>query len=90
MEITILEDTKTKLVFEIKGEDHTLCNALRKELWDQKDVKISAYNIDHPVVGFPKMIIETTSKSAKDVLLTAIDSLKKKNTELLKKFEKGI
>lgn len=88
MEVTILEETKNRLVIELKGEDHTLCNALRRELWDQKDVKAAAYNIDHPVVGHPKLIIETSGKDPKAVLQIAIESLKKKNNDLLKKFEK--
>ena len=58
MEINILEDKKKRLVFELKGEKHTICNALREELWNDKSVTISAYNISHPLIGIPKFIIE--------------------------------
>ena len=85
MEINILEDKKKRLVFELKGEGHTLCNVLREELWNDKSVTVSAYNISHPLVGIPTFIIETSSKSPKKALKDAISRLKKKNSTLVKK-----
>ena len=83
MEINILEDKKARLVFELKGEGHTLCNALREELWNDKAVTVSAYNISHPIVGVPKFIIETDGKEEpKKALKAAIKRLKKKNSEI--------
>ena len=41
METKILEDSKTKLKIEIKGETQTFCNVLRKELWNDSQVKIA-------------------------------------------------
>ncbi|MBN2368334.1 DNA-directed RNA polymerase subunit L [Candidatus Woesearchaeota archaeon] len=83
MEFNILEDKKKRLVFELKGEDHTLCNVLREELWNDKSVTVSAYNISHPLIGIPKFIIETDGKDPKKALKDAISRLKKKNTDLL-------
>lgn len=85
MEINILEDKKKRLVFELKGEGHTLCNVLREELWNDKAVTVSAYNISHPLVGIPTFIIETSTKDPKKALKDAIDRLKKKNSEVVKK-----
>ena len=34
MEFNVIEESKTKLVFELKGETHTFCNVLKKELQD--------------------------------------------------------
>lgn len=85
MEINIIEDKKKRLVFELKGEGHTLCNVLREELWNDKSVTVSAYNISHPLVGIPTFIIETSSKSPKKALKDAIARLKKKNSTLVKK-----
>jgi DNA-directed RNA polymerase subunit L len=85
MEINILEEKSKKLVFELKGENHTLCNALREELWNDKAVTVSAYNISHPLVGVPKFIIETDGeKEPKKALKDAIARLKKKNADLAK------
>lgn len=85
MEINIIEDKKKRLVFELKGEGHTLCNVLREELWNDKSVTVSAYNISHPLIGIPTFIIETSSKSPKKALKDAISRLKNKNSALVKK-----
>ncbi len=88
MEINILEDKKKRLVFELKGEGHTLCNALREELWNDKSVTVSAYNISHPLIGIPTFIIETNGKAPKKSLKDAITRLKKKNSDLRKQIKK--
>ena len=40
MEIKVLEKKKNKLKLEIIGENHTFCNSLRKELWNDKAFKV--------------------------------------------------
>ncbi len=75
MEISIIKEEKNKLEIEIAGEDHTLCNALRKELWKNKDVKVAAYNIEHPLVSQPRFIIQTNKDDPKKTLAKAADSL---------------
>jgi|TARA_Y100000034_G_C6893287_1_gene411373 DNA-directed RNA polymerase subunit L len=87
MEVKILEEEKGFIKIEIIGEDHTLANALRKELWNDSHVKVAGYNIDHPLVGNPVLIVETDGKEdPKKALNSAVDRLKKKNSELLLKF----
>lgn len=87
MEITILESKKHRLVFELRGADHTFCNALKQELWNDETVKIAAYNIDHPLVGVPKFVVES-SADAKEALLGASSRLQKRNKDFLAAFEK--
>ncbi len=81
MEIKVLEKEKTKLKIEIIGEDHTFCNDLRKELWNDKDIQVAGYNIEHPLVSHPVMIIETTKKDPKAVLEGALKRLKERNAK---------
>ena len=88
MEINVLEYTKTKLRIEVKGEDHTLLNLLKKELYNDKALKYAGYKIAHVHVGIPELIIETESKDPKKVLLEAVSRLKKLDKELLSKFKK--
>ena len=89
MELNVIEQTKKKLIVEIKGADHTFCNALKKELWNDKAVTVSAYNIDHPLVGIPKFIVETDgNKSPEKALEAACDRLEKKNKEFLSKLKR--
>lgn len=87
MEITILESKKHRLVFELRGADHTFCNALKQELWHDEAVKVAAYNIDHPLVGVPKFVVES-SADAKEALLGASSRLQKRNKDFLAAFEK--
>jgi DNA-directed RNA polymerase subunit L len=85
MEINVLEDKPKRMVFELKGEGHTLCNAIREEMWNDKSVTVSVYNISHPLVGVPKFIIETNGdKEPKKALKDAVSRLKKKNADLAK------
>lgn len=78
MEITVLENTKTRLQFELKGESHTFCNILKEELWNDESVKVSAYSLRHPLVGVPRFIIETNGKKEpKEAVQDAIKRLGK-------------
>lgn len=89
MEINVLEETKKSIKIELVGEDHTLSNALRQELWNDSEIIISGYNIDHPLIDSPILVVETSGKKeARKTLFDAVDRLKKKNEELLSKLKK--
>ncbi|MBR9690295.1 DNA-directed RNA polymerase subunit L [Candidatus Woesearchaeota archaeon] len=89
MELNIIEDKKTRMVFELVGEDHTFCNVLTKELWNVKGIKIAAYNIEHPLVSNPKIILETdSSMQPKKALKNAVLALEKKNKDFITKFKR--
>ncbi|MFH1916498.1 MAG: DNA-directed RNA polymerase subunit L [Nanoarchaeota archaeon] len=88
MEIVVLEQTKKRLVFELKGADNTFCNVLKKELLADKDVAIATYAVKHPLIGIPKFIIECKGKSPKQALMDASERLTAKNKEFLQKFKR--
>ena len=91
MEIKILDDKKNKLIIEIKGTDHTLCNALKSELWNDKHIKIATYSIRHPQISVPQMIVETDGEETpKNALMGAIQRLQKINAKFKKEFMEGI
>ena len=78
MEIKVLEDKKNKLIFEVEGMGHTFINILKNELWQDSHVKVATYNIKHPIVSKPKVIVETDgSESPRAALTSAISRLKK-------------
>lgn len=78
MEIEILEETKNKIHFKVKGEDHTILNLLKEELWKDSDVKIAAYRMDHPLIGVPDMIVEVSQgKDPRKAIKEAIKRLEK-------------
>lgn len=85
MEIKIIQNEKNRLVMEIPGADHTLCNSLKKELLSVSGVEIATYAIEHPLVGIPKMIVETKGAvTPKKAVEKAISELQAKNKEFLK------
>jgi len=88
MEIKVREKGKNLLKIEILGEDHTIANALRKELWNDKDVKVSGYELAHSLVSSPVLVVETSSKSPKTVLNDAVKRLKESNEEMRSAFKK--
>ncbi len=77
MEISILEDKKNKLVFTVSDESHTLCNALRKELWNDEHVKAAGYSIDHPLIRLARFTLETDGADPRKTLNAAIRRLDK-------------
>lgn len=90
MEINVIKEEKNKLIFEIKGEDHTLANALRKELWNDKKVTAAGYQIEHPLIGIPKMIVETSSGSPRTAIKDAAERLIKDNDKLKVEIKKEL
>ena len=91
MEIKILDDKKNKLIIEVKGADHTLCNALKGELWNDKHVKIATYSIRHPQISVPQMVVETDGEeSPRNALINAVERLHKINAKFKKEFSAAI
>lgn len=90
MEIGSLEDKKNKVTFEIKGMESGIINALKNELYNDKHIKIATYSNIHPLIGIPKMIIETDGADIKDSIVKACQRLTKTNEKFLKEFVKEI
>jgi len=75
MELNIIKEEKDELEFEIVGEDHTLCNWLRKRLWDQKGTEYAAYSIKHPQIASPIFLIK--GNKPRKLVLDTISAMKK-------------
>lgn len=88
MEFTVLEETKTLLIFQLKGETHTFCNALKRVLQDTKGVEIATYKIDHPLVGIPQFQIETKGVEPRKALKDALKALNEHASDLHKQVSK--
>ena len=88
MELRLIENEKNRIKLEIRGEGHTFCNALRKELWKDKAVEIAGYTVEHSLVSEPILTLEMGKGEAKKALLDAVERLHKQNGELLELFKK--
>lgn len=88
MELKILQETKTLLVFELAKETHTFCNMLKNELQQIKGVITATYRIDHPLVGVPRFHLETSKIEPRKALQEALAAVKKKAKEFQKEVGK--
>ncbi|MBS3176324.1 DNA-directed RNA polymerase subunit L [Candidatus Woesearchaeota archaeon] len=77
MNITVVEQKKDKVILSVEGEDHTLCAALKKELWNDKHVKAAGYHIEHPLIGRPRIIVETDGEDPRKCVENACKRLEK-------------
>ena len=84
MEFKVLEESKKKIVFQLQGETHTFCNALKHELQQVKGVSLATYKIDHPLIGIPQFLVETKDVEPRKALQLALASLKKKTASFKK------
>ena len=91
MNVRILEDKTNRLMFEIEGATHTLSNALKRQLFENDDVKIAGYHVSHPLVGKPRFLVETKRGSEpRKAVLEAVRNLKKQADDLSKKAAKEL
>ena len=78
MEVAILEEKKKRLIVELKGANHGLGHALKKELGNDDSITVASYVVEHPVTGVPKLVVETNNEgNPREALKKAIERLKK-------------
>ncbi|HLC55312.1 MAG TPA: DNA-directed RNA polymerase subunit L [Candidatus Nanoarchaeia archaeon] len=86
MELELKKAEKDDAILEIKGEDHTFCNALRRELWESGNVDAAGYTIAHSLTASPVLVVK--AKDPKKALETASMHLREKFKELKGLFKK--
>ena len=91
MQINVLEEKKSKLIFEIDGMGHTFLNLLKTELWNDEHVKIATYAIRHPIISKPKFTLETDgNEGPREALTSAVTRLKKTSEKIRKDIQKEV
>ena len=62
---------------------------MRKELWNNSGVKLAGYNVEHPLVSNPVLVVDSDGKQdPKKILLKAVEDLRKKNLIIIEKLKK--
>lgn len=90
MQLTVLERGPNKIVIEVDGEGHTLCNLLEAVLLEDDDVEIASYNISHPLVSKPIITVKTRgNKSPEAALKEAVKKILERGSLLRREFEKA-
>ena len=75
-----------KLEVELEGEDHTMANLIAKYAVRKPYVLYAAYNIPHPLISNPKVVIVTDgSRKPLDVLKEVLEEIIRDTNELEEK-----
>lgn len=77
MDMKIIKQESDYLEIELVGEDHSFVNAIRELLIEDKNVSFAAYNISHPQVGHPHLMVRMKSGTPLAALKDALRRLKK-------------
>jgi DNA-directed RNA polymerase subunit L len=90
MELELVEKGKSSITVKVIGEDHTLCNALRKALYDDSRVVAASYMIEHPMLEHPKLYVKTKAKSPERALIDAAERLMGRCDEVHRKMLRAL
>jgi len=78
-----------KSTIKLEIDSLTLAEALRKELWNDKNVSISAWNREHYSKN-PVIIVKTKSGNPLKAIKDAVSRLDEINDSILSEFKKAV
>jgi len=81
MKLNFLKDEKDHIEVLLEGEEHSFPNALREKLLDEKGVEFVSVAREHPTASWPKLVLKTKGRAARDVLKAAAKELLKESKE---------
>ncbi len=89
MNINVISESKDEIIFTLEGADHTVLNLLKDELYHIDGVLAASYNITHPLIKVPKVIVKTNGKvNPRDAIKNAVKNVKKKLSDFKKQVSK--
>lgn len=88
MELTIINKTENEIKIKVVGESHTLLNALKTALLNNKHVEIATYDIKHPTISDPVLFVRTDGADSIEVIKEASHELVKECDEFIELFKK--
>lgn len=90
LKLNILEKTKNGLKIELEGEGHTFCNILQHTLLQDNTVEMAGYDIPHPLISSPILLIRMKeNRSPEKALVRALSTIKDTTDTFLNEFEKA-
>ncbi len=90
MELELIKKSKNTITVKMIGEDYTLCNALRKVLYEDPRVVAASYMIEHPTLEHPKLYVKTKAKSPERALTDAAGRLMDRCDEVQRKLLRSL
>lgn len=80
----------TCLTFVLRGEDHTLGNALRYVLMKNPDVQFCGYSIPHPSDDKMNIRVQTNGKPAAELFRKALQDLRTMAKHIQSSFQQQV
>ena len=90
MEVKILKKEGNLVEFELPGEDHSLPNLIVKLALKRPEVDYAAYNIPHPLVGSPRIVVRVKEGEPLDVVRSIIEEIIALSREFREKVEEAL
>ncbi len=90
MEVKILKKESNLVEFELPGEDHSLPNLIVKLALKRPEVDYAAYNIPHPLVGSPRIVVRVKEGEPLDVVRSIIEEIIALSREFREKVEEAL
>ncbi len=81
MHIKIIEDETKSFVAEFDGVDRSIVDLIREKVLASSGVEFASVEKTHPEIGGPRLVVKST-KSARAVVLKAIEELQDEVKEL--------
>ncbi|MGC8848939.1 MAG: RpoL/Rpb11 RNA polymerase subunit family protein [Candidatus Bathyarchaeia archaeon] len=90
MEITILKEDNAELKLELKGEGHTICILLQRELLSDPDIELAGYDVPHPLINSAILYIRARKgKNPREAFIRALDRIEDKLKDFTNSFEEA-
>ena len=88
MKLKVISETSDSMVLELSGEQHTFPTILCWALLKDPRVDFAVYDVDHPLVGTPRLHLRTNRKKPRNALVDAVKLLESEFKEIGKQFDK--
>ncbi len=82
MKLNFVEDETKSVVIEFVDADRSLPEMIKSKLIDNKDVEFVGVVKEHPEIARPKLILKSSKKNARTLIIKAVEELQDDVKEL--------
>lgn len=90
MDLKVIKEDENRLILELKGETIGFANALRDELWRDKDVTEAAHIKEHPYLSESKIFVKVNRGNPRTTLEKAASRIEDHAKEFKEEFKKAL
>jgi DNA-directed RNA polymerase subunit L len=88
MELKIIEEEPKSIVLEFVNADRGIAELIKDRLMENKDVEFAGVTKEHPEIGMPRLVVKS-SRSAKSLVLKAVEEVQEEIKELSSQMPKS-